>query len=287
MTTGHDGVLRTWNLIKGRQAYATNLMPRWKSDAKNVNVLKWSSSGNKYLISASNKIDIYAVESAGIEKEISLPAKVVCAGFLNDDLVVIGLEDGKITLYDVDSDLTKVEILAHKSRVKCVAIEDNILVSASSSGEIKLWSIESDTLKLLSTVNCNARISCICLTHKYSDSIKSKKDDKADKTLEIVPKLSKKFRLRQEVVVEDDVSNDKNDNAKKVDKQKTKRKFGDVQKDTEEVTDEVVRSSSEKINIEINSAKKKQKLKIKAKKQKQNSKNNESLRYKTKKIKNK
>lgn len=25
LSVGHDGTLRTWNLVKGRQAYATNL----------------------------------------------------------------------------------------------------------------------------------------------------------------------------------------------------------------------------------------------------------------------
>lgn len=163
MTTGHDGVLRTWNLIKGRQAYATNLVPRWKVEAKNISVLKWNQNGNNYLIGAGNKIDVYSVETAGIEKEISFESKVVCVECICENLIAVGLTDGKICIFDLTNEKSTVTE-AHNARVKCLAFKDDWLVSASSSGEIKVWSFENNQLTLLNKVNCSARISCMVLT---------------------------------------------------------------------------------------------------------------------------
>ncbi|XP_014207090.1 p21-activated protein kinase-interacting protein 1-like [Copidosoma floridanum] len=200
LTTGHDGVLRTWNLVKGRQAYATNLVPRWKVDAKNISVLKWSPSGVSYLIAANNKIDIYSVETAGIEKEIDFETKVASVEYLNDEFIAIGLADGKICIFDLKNE-TKIEFQAHSARVKCLACNGELLVSASSSGEIKVWSFEKDKLTLLNEVNCSARISCMALTS--CPYLKVKKSEVVEVEKEVA-KNPDKSRLRQHVIIEEE-----------------------------------------------------------------------------------
>ncbi|KAJ8686857.1 hypothetical protein QAD02_022651 [Eretmocerus hayati] len=182
MTTGHDGVLRTWNLVKGRQAYATNLIPRWKTDAKYINILKWSPDGQNYLIAINTRVDIYSVETAGVQAELSFSSKVVCAEYLNNEFLAVGLTDGKICIYDLKQE-SKVEFQAHSARVKCMAANEELLISASSAGEIKLWSFNDKKLKLLNQVNCNCRISCVTLTSCLKSNVEKDKDEASETLL--------------------------------------------------------------------------------------------------------
>ncbi|KOX74682.1 p21-activated protein kinase-interacting protein 1-like [Melipona quadrifasciata] len=161
LSTGVDGILRTWNLIKGRQAYATNLTPRLKLDAKNVHILKWSPNGDKYLLAVMQTIDVYSVKLAGIEREIKFDSKIVCIEFLNNDLIAVGLENGQIKFYDLEKSVYTVEAIAHDNRVKCIAFKDKFLVTTSSSGEIKLWRYKKYKLDMLQKVNCGLRITCL------------------------------------------------------------------------------------------------------------------------------
>lgn len=201
LSTGADGTLRTWNLVKGRQAYAINLMPRLKLDAKNITVLKWSPNGEKYLLAVNQKIDVYSVELAGIDNEIKFDAKIVCIEFLSDNLIAVGLENGQIKFYDLDKSVQTMEAVAHDIRVKCMAFRKDLLVTASSSGEIKLWRYSRNKLQLLQSVNCGARITCLslaelCKTHVQNDEVKLEEEQEVKK--------KQQFRLRQEVVIEDE-----------------------------------------------------------------------------------
>lgn len=199
LSTGADGILRTWNLVKGRQAYATNLVPRLKLDARNVTVLKWSPNGEKYLLAANQRIDIYSVELAGVNSEIMFDSKIICVEFLKDDLIAVGLENGRIKLYDLEKSMQTVETIAHDIRVKCMAFKNDLLVTASSSGEIKLWKYSKHKLGMLQSVNCGARITCLTLAMPFmnlldDDEVKSEEEQE-------VPE-KRNFRLHQEVIIE-------------------------------------------------------------------------------------
>lgn len=223
MTTGHDGVLRTWNLVKGRQAYATNLVPRWKIDAKNISVLKWSPSGNTYLLAASNKIDVYSIETAGVKEEFQFDSKIVCVEYLSEEHIAVGLTNGKISIYDIGSGTQCSEIQAHDARVKCLARFEQLLVSASSSGEIKLWSCKKDKLTLLNKVNCSARISCLTVTASCQSA--NLRRDEVDLTDKVVTKPSNKLRLKQKVTIEEEYEEEKTTrmSKKKRDKKKARK----------------------------------------------------------------
>ncbi|XP_043251844.1 p21-activated protein kinase-interacting protein 1-like isoform X1 [Colletes gigas] len=199
LSTGADGILRTWNLIKGRQAYATNLVPRLKLDARNVTVLKWSPNGEKYLLAANQRIDIYSIELAGVDSEIQFDSKIVCVEFLRDDLIAVGLDNGRIKFYDLEKSVQTVDAIGHDIRVKCMAFKNDLLVTASSSGEIKLWKYSKHRLDMLQSVNCAARITCLALAMPYK-SLSQVDEAKAEEEEKVVER--KKFRLRQEVVIE-------------------------------------------------------------------------------------
>ncbi|XP_043469063.1 p21-activated protein kinase-interacting protein 1-like [Leptopilina heterotoma] len=205
LSTGGDGTLRTWNLVKGKQAYATNLIPRWRTLAKNINILKWSPNGEKYLIASNRKIDIYSVETAGVDEEINLDSKVICVEFLNDDLIAIGYDDGKISFYDLEESSKTLDIVAHTARLKCMQHIDDLLVTASSSGEIKLWQFTKDSMSLLNQVTCNSRILCLTLA-TVCKNVREKEDKVTTEEVVEIKKI-KKLRMRQEVIIEDEEDN--------------------------------------------------------------------------------
>ncbi|XP_043501506.1 p21-activated protein kinase-interacting protein 1-like [Polistes fuscatus] len=209
LSTGADGILRTWNLVKGRQAYATNLVPRLKSNAKDIIVLKWSPNGEKYLLAANQQIDIFSVQLAGIDQEVQLDSKVVCVEFLKDDLIVVGLENGHIKFYDLEKLAYTLNILAHDIRIKCMAYKDDLLVTASSNGEIKLWRFTRNKVNMLQSINCGARITCLTLAELYQNVVYKKE---TDLKVEEKVKNKNKFRLKQEVIIEDDNDDANNDN---------------------------------------------------------------------------
>jgi WD40 repeat protein len=53
LSVGVDKTLRTWNLVKGRSAFITNL----KEEA---HLVRWSPDGSSYLIAFDTYIEVYA-----------------------------------------------------------------------------------------------------------------------------------------------------------------------------------------------------------------------------------
>lgn len=269
MTTGHDGVLRTWNLIKGRQAYATNLVPKWKLEAKNISVLKWNSSGDSFLIAANTKLNIYSVETAGVEEELSFDSKIVCAEYLNDEFFAVGLSDGTICIYDLENKTTS-SIQAHDARVKCMAVNGEMLVSGSSSGEIKLWLFEDNKLTFVNKINCNCRVSCLTLTTCLN---LKKKEDKVNVNEKVLENVTKKLRLKQQVIIqEDDIEEITSKKSKK--KRKVNEAFENVEekklnekkiKSSTSVESNFKRKKSDVIEIDSQKIKKKKKLNMNSK----------------------
>ncbi|KAL6263974.1 hypothetical protein P5V15_004055 [Pogonomyrmex californicus] len=218
LSTGVDGVLRTWNLIKGRQAYAINLVPKLKSNAKWITIVKWSPSGEKYLLAVNEHIYVYSVESAGIDRELTFDSKIICVEFLKDNLIAVGFENGSIKFCDLKTSLHTIDTKAHDMRVKCIAHMNDLLISASSSGEIKLWRYKKHNLDMLQTVNCGARITCLALAQTYKD-LEQQKEVKSEEEEEI--KEKSKLRLKQEVIIENEEDLEVAKNSKK-NKSKTK-----------------------------------------------------------------
>lgn len=185
--------------MKGRQAYATNLVPKLKYDAKNITIIRWSPSGDKYLLAVNQKVDVYAVETAGVHSELRFESKIICMEFLNNNLIALGFEDGQIKFCDLRTSKSTLEMAAHDIRVKCIANINDMLISASSSGEIKLWKYSEHSLDMLQSVNCGARITCLALALPCENFVQPKQEE-----LEEEKKISRKsaLRLKQEVIIE-------------------------------------------------------------------------------------
>ncbi|XP_046465767.1 p21-activated protein kinase-interacting protein 1-like [Neodiprion pinetum] len=214
LSVGSDGVLRTWNLVKGRQAYATNLIPKLGPYAKNITVTKWSPDGTKYLIATNSMLILYSVENAGIIHEAKFECRVTCVEF-HDDLIIIGHDNGQVQLYNWESPPKSYLKIAHDSRVKAIACSDDIIATSSSSGELKVWRLTKNSLNLLATENCGARITCMVLARKFANQ-KVKQEVSIINENQTVATKKNIFKIRQEVIIEvdnDEVSNEVVDNS--------------------------------------------------------------------------
>ena len=76
LSVGKDRALKTWNLIKGRTAYVTNI----KAVADDV---QWSPDGNHYAVAINNIVNIYEVKSAGIKYKVDFRNRISFIIFIN------------------------------------------------------------------------------------------------------------------------------------------------------------------------------------------------------------
>ena len=79
LSVSKDKSLRTWNLIKGRCAYVTNI----KAIA---HIVLWSPSSTYFAVAVDHKIDIYDINIGGIVYSINFGKRVNCISFLSVSL---------------------------------------------------------------------------------------------------------------------------------------------------------------------------------------------------------
>jgi protein MAK11 len=76
LSVGKDRSLKTWNLIKGRSGYTTNLKLVGE-------YIQWSTEGNYYAVSLADRVDVYSVHSAKIVYTIPFGKRVSHITFIN------------------------------------------------------------------------------------------------------------------------------------------------------------------------------------------------------------
>ncbi|KAK3872698.1 hypothetical protein Pcinc_022246 [Petrolisthes cinctipes] len=218
LSVGKDRTMYTWNLIKGRKAYITNL----KSAADSV---KWSPAGTHYLLVRGSCVEVYLVESAKLLHTVDFKQAISVITFITDELIAVGGEGQNISLYDIGSGgIEMLQWEAHKMRVKCICVlpwvssatSQVYLASGSSDGTIKIWKLDLLLLskpKLLGEVNTTCRIICMDAypspskptSASYVDSTKEKKQEN------IVEKVNDKGMQDEEDDVEFETFDDGDD----------------------------------------------------------------------------
>jgi len=159
-SAGKDRKLITWNLVKARPAFITNL----KGIAEFITV---SPDGTRFAVGLHRRVDIYSLESAGVEYTINLKTRPNCLVFLDQgSLVVVGGESPEVGVHSLIEKERLKGWEAHKTRVRCMALlSDTKLVTASScDGEVKVWNIAADgttPVSLCCSVNTQCRITCL------------------------------------------------------------------------------------------------------------------------------
>ncbi|XP_019962963.2 p21-activated protein kinase-interacting protein 1-like [Paralichthys olivaceus] len=209
LSVGTDKTLRTWNLISGRSAFIKNIK-------QTAHIVRWSPDGDKYVVVADDKVNIYDLETASVTGTITNPKRISSVQFLNNSLLAIAGDDEIVRLCEMERQKCVCEFKAHETRVKAVdsfMMEDYcVLVTASNDGFIKMWKLhlkeELESPTLLGEVNTTARLTCLAVWKPSSvQQIAEEPAAEATTSEELARELSKTKRVRivtEEVVLEDE-----------------------------------------------------------------------------------
>lgn len=164
LSSSKDRTLKTWNLIKGRAAFTTNI----KAVAEPI---RWSPDGTKYALVINHCVDIYSVKTAGIIHSIDFGRKVHTLIFLTATVLAIGGEGENIEFHAVHKKAIFCILPTGTSRIKSLSCmqspdaEDHLwLISSSSDGTIQIWNCELSQLdripELVTRASTGCRIIC-------------------------------------------------------------------------------------------------------------------------------
>merc|ERR1712179_664302 len=182
-TAGKDKKMITWNLVKARPAFITNI----KGIAEFITV---SPDGSRYAVGVHRRVDIYNIETAGIEYTIDIKARPNCLVFLNNDTVVVGGE----------SSSTQIHSLIEKKLLRCMLmLGERMLVTASSSDSmIKIWKVSTNVaeeIECIGSVDTTCRVTCMSVWHKGLRVGGKRKGGKLEETETVSPK--KKIKITE------------------------------------------------------------------------------------------
>ncbi|XP_077489793.1 p21-activated protein kinase-interacting protein 1-like [Amblyomma americanum] len=187
LSVSKDKTLRTWNLVKGRNAYITNI----KAVADFV---QWSPGGIYFVVGVGNALDVYSTEKAGKIHSIDFGKRVGAVAFVTDDVVLLAGDGGNVEVHNVKRKCVYHMFAAHAHRVKALRIvkvpgaaaaDATFLVTAGSDGLVRVWHVdELDTNpRLLCEARCGCRITCMAIhsVHDEDDGLQKAKRKKKKK----------------------------------------------------------------------------------------------------------
>ena len=186
LTIGKDRKLITWNLIKGRSAYVTNIKEL-------ADFVKWSPDGQRFVVGFYKHVDVYSTANASIEYSITIKGRANAVEFLDDNTFALAGDMPEIEIHSLTRQEKLSEFKAHETRVRCLTyLTPNVLITGSNDGLIKVWNLEEDFSKstLLTSVDTKCRITCM-VVHQVP---KAQVQEDMKETVEALVKETKKKR---------------------------------------------------------------------------------------------
>lgn len=192
LSIGGDMTLRTWNLINGRQAFATSL--KNKSLGNIIDFVEWSTTGEYFAITGKESVEVWSTEQASVVATKKCEAKPTAVAWISDNDLLVGMEDGQLLFFnweDENEEATLCKI--YESRIKAMKYISGFLATASSSGELNLWKIATGDkveMEMICGIDVGCRLICLDIVELAAAGIEPEiKDEDEEDT--------KKTQVRQ------------------------------------------------------------------------------------------
>lgn len=254
LTLGADSSLRTWNLLKGRQAYIINLNSKSK-DAKSLERIIWAEDEVRFILYGGKCTEVWSIDTGGVLKIIEHSSKVCSCLWYNDKEIIVGYENGQIARVNIETDSKNFHD-AHDTRIKALSKYKKWIVSASSSGEIKVWNKHFEQQAI---ANASCRVTCMLIT-----KILTAKKEETDKAIEFKEEVAVKSTPKGSFVVveyeDDNLSKKRKKNNKIDNKQSHTTGVNDSHKKKKKGTEDFNNKFDEEIQVEGNKKKKKHQI---------------------------
>lgn len=205
LSIGSDCTVRTWNLIKGRQAFATNL--KNKSLGNIINFVEFSTSGDQFAVCGEKTVEVWDLAQANVVATKTVKTRISAIAWVSDKDLLIGMEDGKLLAYnyqesDDDEDGETLTCDIYKTRIKAMKYRDGFLTTAASDGKVSVWKTITVNDKLEIELASEFNIGCrpIALELLISAShvdVKSEDDE-----VEVKSTAARVLKTDQKVIVE-------------------------------------------------------------------------------------
>ncbi|KJE90571.1 hypothetical protein CAOG_01869 [Capsaspora owczarzaki ATCC 30864] len=142
LTVSKDKHMRTWNLLKGRCAFVTNLKAEF-------DLVKWAPDGDRYMLITNKTVALYRVEDGEQVLKIECKRRILAACFIDNDHLAVGGEEDAISILSLRDGKVLQTIKGHSNRVRGLTVLPHpsnatsvLLVSASSDCFIKVWNVD-------------------------------------------------------------------------------------------------------------------------------------------------
>jgi len=166
LSVSKDKTLRTWNLIKGRCAYITNL----KTVA---DLVLWVPSGQQFLVVVGSQIDVYNIAVGGVISSMDFGSRISSITFINETVIAVAGDSESIHFYQVLDGKQIMRFKSHENRVKGLfcnfspkkSLSNVWLFSVSSDSHINVWDVTNlqppSNPALVASVDTTCRPTCM------------------------------------------------------------------------------------------------------------------------------
>lgn len=109
LSLAEDMILRTWNLVKGRVAYKTNLKSCGHLRGP-LDCLAMSPNGDYFSISDQRSVEIWSIKTADVLHKIDTKTKPISASWIGETDCLIGMENSTISWMQIDETTEKIDV---------------------------------------------------------------------------------------------------------------------------------------------------------------------------------
>lgn len=226
LSIGADMTLRTWNLINGRQAFATSL--KNKSLGNAVDFVIWSSTGEYFALTGRDTVEVWSTSQAEVVATKKCDARPTALSWISDSDLLVGMENGKLLFFnweDEDEEATLCDI--YETRIKAMKYHEGFLATASSAGELNLWKVTTGDkveMEMICGIDVGCRLICLDIAELSDEQMQDIKDEEEEEE-------TKKTQVRQlktsgtvTIEVDEDNSDDDEKQEVKVSKRSAKKR---------------------------------------------------------------